>query len=128
LAKIVIEKLLLFSLTGSFLAIFSGIIFSGFDLFLLSSIGFAMSIGVSYVCLVTVMSDRVPNNRQGFLMGTTNAILASAFGISGLLSGAVSSINATFPLFICGGLALFNFLSYGKYYFFGYKNSENIIQ
>lgn len=124
LKKIAVEKLLLWSLLIEFLAIFAGITFINFDVFMLSSIGIAMSIGLTYVCLVTRMSEKVAYQQQGLLMGTTNAILASAFGITGLLSGLLSSVKSELPLIVCGGLAFVNCVRYAKYYFSRSPHSE----
>lgn len=58
-----------------------------------------------YVVLLTLFSDSVGDNSQGWVMGVFAAIVAVSWSLSGVLSGVLSAINFYIP-FIFASICL----------------------
>jgi DHA1 family tetracycline resistance protein-like MFS transporter len=56
------------------------------------------ALGIAYSVLLTIFSNQVDANAQGWVMGITNAVMAVAFGINGLLMGVLATWGAAIPL------------------------------
>lgn len=60
----------------------------------------AATLALAYSTILTLFSNQVDEDAQGWVMGITGSIMAFAFGITGALVGIVADINAHLPLVI----------------------------
>lgn len=60
----------------------------------------AALISVSYAMILTIFSNQVDANSQGWVMGITGAIIALTFGVNSLMLGVVSTFGINLPLYI----------------------------
>jgi MFS transporter, DHA1 family, tetracycline resistance protein len=58
-------------------------------------------IALAYSNTITLFSDQVDSESQGWVMGITGSIMALSFGIIGLLSGLLIRESENIPLLIC---------------------------
>jgi MFS family permease len=58
------------------------------------------TMAVAYSAILTLFSNQVDAQSQGWVMGVTGAIMAFAYGITGLLLGALANFSPTIPLII----------------------------
>lgn len=78
------------------------------------------AMAVVYSIFLTIFSDQVDADSQGWIMGITGAIMAFGFGISGILVGVLADFTPALPLILTVvGLALTAVLMYF------YHGSEN---
>jgi len=68
------------------------------DWILVILIGAAMAVG--YSDIITMFSNQVGDDEQGWVMGVTGSILALCFGVTTLLIGFVAHFNVGLPLII----------------------------
>lgn len=67
----------------------------------------AALLSIAYAIILTMFSNQVDDNAQGWVMGITGAILALTFGINSLLLGILANFGVNVPLYIStAGLAL----------------------
>lgn len=66
-----------------------------FDVLLIS-----IPMAVAYSTLLTLFSNQVDEDSQGWVMGVTGAIMALAFGVNGLMLGLLSNFSMQTPLII----------------------------
>lgn len=60
----------------------------------------AITMAIAYSTILTLFSNQVDEDSQGWVMGVTGAIMALAFGINGLCLGFISSFGVQTPLMI----------------------------
>lgn len=66
-----------------------------------------VSLSVAYSVLLTIFSNQVDNNEQGWVMGVTGSIMALCFGVSSVFTGLVAHVGAILPMLLAfGGLSL----------------------
>ncbi len=66
-----------------------------------------ISLSVAYSVLLTIFSNLVGNNEQGWVMGVTGSIMALCFGLTSVFTGLVASMGAVLPMVLaCAGLTL----------------------
>ncbi|MCX7120469.1 MAG: MFS transporter [Gammaproteobacteria bacterium] len=66
-----------------------------------------MSVALLYSILITIFSNQVSAQEQGWVMGITNSVSALSFGVTAFMSGFAANLNAAFPIYLaCVGLAL----------------------
>lgn len=66
-----------------------------------------MSVALLYSMLITIFSNQVGAEEQGWVMGITNSVSALSFGVTSLVSGFVADWNAAVPIYLGAlGLAL----------------------
>ena len=66
-----------------------------------------MAIAISYSVLITICSNQVGANEQGWVMGVTSAVGALSFGVTTFFSGFAANFGADVPiLFGCGMLLI----------------------
>lgn len=70
------------------------------------------SVGLCYACMIALASDQVSTNKQGLLMGITDAVLALAFSITGLLSGFFAYFSVGLPQLVAGIFMLLGVIFY----------------
>lgn len=89
---------------------------TGFSLWILMIV-LAALVAVAYACMITLFSNQVDANSQGWVMGVTGSIMAFVWGIDAFLLGGIASWGVQLPLIISAvslllsGLLLFNFKS-----------------
>lgn len=59
-----------------------------------------------YVALLTLFSDSVDKNSQGWVMGVFAAMAAIAWGITGIFSGILGAFGLSVPFIVAGVLLL----------------------
>jgi DHA1 family tetracycline resistance protein-like MFS transporter len=100
-----IEKTLTWSLIFTSLGIFTVLIKSEW-LMWTSVIPAAMGGGLFYMALLTLFSNAVDENSQGWVMGVSAAIMSVAWALTGLLSGALGILGLFIPFLSAGCLLL----------------------
>ena len=60
----------------------------------------AITMATAYSTILTLFSNQVNDDAQGWVMGITGAIMAFAFGINGLMLGFLANVNPQTPLII----------------------------
>lgn len=55
-------------------------------------------LGLAYSVLLTIFSNQVDADAQGWVMGITNAVMSVAFGINGFLMGTLADFGMSIPL------------------------------
>lgn len=66
----------------------------------LAIVPLAAAVAVAYSAILTMFSNQVDANSQGWVMGITGAIMAFAFGINGVLLGALADFSPNLPLIV----------------------------
>lgn len=56
------------------------------------------TLGLAYAVLLTIFSNQVSADTQGWVMGVTNAVMSVAFGINGFLMGVLADWGIAVPL------------------------------
>lgn len=57
-----------------------------------------IAIALAYSTIITMFSNQVGENEQGWVMGVTGSIMALCFGITSLLTGLVAQYGANLPI------------------------------
>lgn len=73
--------------------------------FWFSSIPVALGDGIGYSVLITLCSNKVSKDQQGWVMGVTSSVVAAAFGIGSLLAGTLGSFGKFVPFYVTSVLA-----------------------
>lgn len=60
----------------------------------------ASGISIAYSALITLFSNQVAAESQGWVMGITGSIMAFVFGINGIIVGALAIWSASLPIII----------------------------
>lgn len=60
----------------------------------------ALFVGITYVALLSQISQKLPSNQQGWLMGSTSTLLFLAWVSTGFASGWLISIHLNLPLYL----------------------------
>ena len=60
----------------------------------------ACCVSIAYSVIVTIFSDQVDANSQGWIMGITGSIMALVWAINGVVIGIVAIYGATLPLLV----------------------------
>lgn len=66
----------------------------------LMAVPICTSVAVAYASIVTMFSDQVDADSQGWVMGITGSIMAFVWGINGVVIGILSIWHDTLPIFI----------------------------
>ena len=75
------------------------------------SIPAATCLAIAYSVLVSLFSDAVNKDQQGWVMGLTGAISAFSFGLAGLVAGFLVDINASAPIWLALILLIISVIS-----------------
>ena len=68
----------------------------------------ATCLAISYSVLISLFSQEVNKEKQGWVMGLTGAISAFSFGITGLTAGLLANLSAVTPLWLAFGSVTFS--------------------
>lgn len=60
----------------------------------------SISIAIAYSTILTLFSNQVDDDSQGWVMGITGAIMAFAFGLNGLFVGLLSDVSPVTPMIV----------------------------
>lgn len=66
----------------------------------------ALGASISYSVMVTVCSNLVPADKQGWIMGITSSLTAAAFGVGAISVGMLGWVSARFPFDLAAVLAV----------------------
>ena len=70
----------------------------------------AIATGMAYPTVLAMLSNRVSDQHQGWVLGVAAAVFAAPWGISGFASGPLTNINLYLPLQIAGFSFLLSFI------------------
>lgn len=62
----------------------------------------ACAVSIAYTSLLTLFSNQVSADKQGWVMGVSGSILAFVFGINGIGIGSIAAWHNTLPIVISG--------------------------
>lgn len=60
----------------------------------------ATTVSIAYTSILTIFSNQVSLDKQGWVMGVSGSILAFVFGIDGILVGIIAAWSDTLPILI----------------------------
>lgn len=60
----------------------------------------ACSVSISYASLLTLFSNQVDANSQGWVMGITGSVMAFVWAINGIIVGVLAAWHVSLPIFI----------------------------
>ncbi|MCX7126239.1 MAG: MFS transporter [Gammaproteobacteria bacterium] len=63
------------------------------------SVFIGMSVSIAYSIIITMFSNQVNSEEQGWVMGITNSVGALSFGITALASGFAADFNPALPIY-----------------------------
>lgn len=97
-----------FSLTANFIvsSILTGVLIACMSIFQNITIDWiviiplAAAVSVAYSSILTVFSNQVDADSQGWVMGITGSIMAFVFGLTGLVIGVIAVASASIPISI----------------------------
>lgn len=73
----------------------------------MSAIFIGMSVALLYSLLITLFSNQVSREEQGWVMGITNSVSALSFGLTALISGFAADWGPAVPIYLgCVGFIL----------------------
>ncbi|CDZ76469.1 Tetracycline resistance protein, class C [Legionella massiliensis] len=65
-----------------------------------------VSLSVAYSVLLTIFSNQVDQNEQGWVMGVTGSVMALCFGLTSVFTGLIAQVGAVLPMVLAtAGLA-----------------------
>ncbi len=59
-----------------------------------------ISLSVAYSVLLTIFSNQVGANEQGWVMGVTGSIMALCFGLTSIFTGLIAQVGAVLPMLL----------------------------
>ena len=59
-----------------------------------------MSLSVAYSVLLTIFSNQVDQNEQGWVMGVTGSVMALCFGLTSIFTGLIAQVGAVLPMIL----------------------------
>ncbi|MGE3919395.1 MAG: hypothetical protein AB7F64_00370 [Gammaproteobacteria bacterium] len=74
-----------------------------------------ITIAAAYAALITLFSDQVDINSQGWVMGITGSIMAACFALAALFVGLLNDFGNRVPIIFSG--AVMGFSTYLMYYY-----------
>lgn len=101
-----VEKVAILSLVLMALGILIAVIRSNQILFWSGMVVCTVGAAMAFSCIVTLFSKTVDLNQQGWVMGVSGAVIAFAWGATGLLTGALLHWGVALALYIAIGFAL----------------------
>ncbi len=99
-----VSAIVLGSLLVATIAVFVTFLPAGVNAPWLAAMPFAIACALAYTGMLTLFSNRVGDDKQGWVMGMSSAIASLAWGVMALLAGALSNYNPALPLWFSGAL------------------------
>ncbi len=62
------------------------------------SVFIGITVAIAYSILITLFSNQVHEDEQGWVMGVTNSIMALSFGVTTFIGGFAANLSAGFPI------------------------------
>lgn len=59
-----------------------------------------ISLSVAYSVLLTIFSNHVSSDEQGWVMGVTGSIMALCFGVTSVFTGLIAQVGASLPMLL----------------------------
>ncbi|KTD35809.1 transporter of the major facilitator superfamily (MFS) [Legionella nautarum] len=59
-----------------------------------------ISLSVAYSVLLTIFSNQVSQNEQGWVMGVTGSVMALCFGLTSVFTGIIAHVGAVLPMIL----------------------------
>nr|HAT8713967.1 MFS transporter [Legionella jordanis] len=59
-----------------------------------------ITLSVAYSMLLTIFSNQVSENEQGWVMGVTGSIMALCFGLTSIFTGLIAQVGAALPMLL----------------------------
>lgn len=59
-----------------------------------------ISLSVAYSVLLTIFSNQVNHNEQGWVMGVTGSVMALCFGLTSVFTGLIAHVGAVLPMIL----------------------------
>lgn len=88
---------------GSFIF---ALLFHNTTILWLTVIPIGVGSSLAYAGLITIMSNIVGADKQGWVMGISSSVLAAAWGIGGVLAGILGSHGVNIPFLVAGIITL----------------------
>ena len=63
-----------------------------------------VTVNVAYPSIVTMLSDRVSGDQQGWILGMVGSAVALGWAISSLISGAIGGWGHSLPIVLAGAV------------------------
>jgi DHA1 family tetracycline resistance protein-like MFS transporter len=95
-----LKKIVVFGLLIASLFVLISIIANKAIYVVLCAMPIGAAIAVAYSTMISIFSNQVGPDEQGWIMGVTGSIMALCFGITSLVSGLIADISITIPLVI----------------------------
>lgn len=99
------------ALTSMAIGTFAGVIFSSEILFWIGLMINAVGAALAFSFIITLFSSLVDKSKQGWVMGITGAIIAAAWTVTALLTGALLIYSTTLATYLSSLLALLGALT-----------------
>ena len=114
--RVTLQKMISISLMLGIISYFLGYAFTSQTVQLILAIPITTAVAISYSAMISYASSITPANHQGILMGTTDALLALAFTLTGIASSVMVHHESFLPylgsaLLLISGSYLFRRLS-----------------
>lgn len=93
------DSYIYFTLASSILIFLMIIISSPLWIWLLAA-PLGCTIATAYACIVTLFSNQVDENSQGWVMGITGSVMAFDWAINGVIVGILAGWHSIYPIFI----------------------------
>lgn len=94
------QTLILMAFVMGTLALVASMINASLFIFLLNAIPIVLAVALIYPGLISQLSELVSADQQGLLMGVSDAFLALAFTVTGLLSGLLTYMHPALPFLV----------------------------
>lgn len=65
-----------------------------------ASLMIGISLSVAYSVLLTIFSNQVNHNEQGWVMGVTGSVMALCFGLTSVFTGLIAHVGAVLPMIL----------------------------
>ncbi len=102
-----LKNVVVVSLFTVAVVVFMMLVFRGEAVFWASLVFAGMAMAVGYSALITMFSDQVGPEEQGWVMGVTGSVMALCFGLTSFFTGYLANFGASIPMYLAaGGLAL----------------------
>lgn len=66
----------------------------------LAALLIGVSLSVAYSVLLTIFSNQVNENEQGWVMGVTGSVMALCFGLTSIFTGFIAQVGAVLPMML----------------------------
>jgi DHA1 family tetracycline resistance protein-like MFS transporter len=90
----------------------------------LSAIPLGITNGLSYTALITLLSNSVDADSQGWVMGVASSVAAAAWGVGALLAGVCGAFDVKWPFI---SAAVFVVISFLLFYYSSHRTEQTTV-